>query len=253
MSHSPVSFVRRFGLIAVCGGALALGPFLSACSGSVQAQESSASTSIEARDDSPDPLVDPPAIGAEGGETGVDGGAAVTDIPAADSESVQTDTPSAKPEPGATTPVPAPGGGSIDQEIEPGTPTTMPEVPLTDVANFGGSITAKVDRVEVIEAQARLPGEIAGRALAVSVTVTNESAVPLDLSGATVTLVDAAGTPASSLTAPPSQPFAAVVDPSGASTGVFVFTQSESNPRPLKISVSYAAASPVVLFVGDPS
>lgn len=150
-----------------------------------------------------------------------------------------------------TEPVTPPGGGDINQTVAEGTVVSLPPVDLGQTVDVGNQITASVTGVDRITGQARLPGEIAGPALAVKVTITNGSAQPLPVSDVTVTLQDSAGTPATSLGTDPYAPFQGSVDASQAGQAVYVFSFPAELTMPVTITVNYSASAPVAVFTGN--
>jgi hypothetical protein len=153
--------------------------------------------------------------------------------------------------PAATTEVPAPGGGDINQTVPSVEITTNSPVALTDTADYGNGVTVKLGAIEAITTQAQLPGEIAGPGVKVTVDIVNGSSAAIDLGNVIVDLVDGAGEPAIPMTASPANPFTGSLGAGETATGVYVFTVPASYTNPATITVSYTTEAPVVVFVGD--
>lgn len=163
-----------------------------------------------------------------------------------------TPVPASSPRPtAATTEVPAPGGGDVNETVPSVPQTTAPSRPLTSPADFGGRVTARIVSIKAIDGVAHGPGEIAGPALAVTLQVDNGSARPIDLAGVGVTLTDSAGDPASSLAGDPSSPLTGTVAAGGNAAGTYVFTVGADRRRPITLALSYSTEAPTVVFSGN--
>lgn len=159
-------------------------------------------------------------------------------------------SPSALPAPAATAgPVPTPG--RIDQEVANVEVVTNAPVPFDAAGDFGGNVVSRLVEVKAIDATAQLPGEIAGPAVAVVVEIENQSAETIGLDGVTVTLADANGAPASSVSSVPAQPVSGALAPGEKRSGVYVFTTALDARTAMTISVSYSTGAPTVLFTGS--
>ena len=89
-----------------------------------------------------------------------------------------TDLPDPAP---VSTAGPIAPAGNIDQIVPEVPVTTAPAVALTDTADFGGQVVARIAQVTAVQATATLPGEISGPAVAVTVEITNSSAQAIGL------------------------------------------------------------------------
>lgn len=153
----------------------------------------------------------------------------------------------------ATTPVPPPSTGGIDQTVENLTQPTLAPVPFSQAAEVGPQLTATVTQVESVTAEGRGPGEFSGPALAFHVTLTNGSDQPAALDSVTVNAQDASGQPLSSIEGSPAQPFSGSVPAGESATGIYVFTIPAGFSDPATLSVSTAANAPIAQFVGNAS
>ena len=146
---------------------------------------------------------------------------------------------------------PAPVSGDINQVVPEVTMPTNPPVPLTGTADFGGQITARLSEVTPIDATAKIPGEISGPALQVTVEITNGSADAIGLDSVSVNLATKDGTPASPITTDPAAPLSGVLAPGEKRSGVYVFTVPTDALGDVSVDVLYSAGAPIVLFQGS--
>ena len=167
-------------------------------------------------------------------------------------------TASAEPEPDVTETA-EPGPDATEEPAEegvlpdPGTLPTAPPVALDEVADFGTGVTTRVDSLNGIEAQAQGPGEVSGPGVAIDLTVTNDSAAPVDLALFLVNLTDADGNPGIPMLGDPAEPVEGVLAPGGSVSGTYVFTVDEDARDGIRIEASYSTDAPVVVFAGDVS
>lgn len=125
--------------------------------------------------------------------------------------------------------------------------TTLAPVPVQSKAAFGGGVTAAVTRTRSFTVTGRGPGEVSGPALAVTVEITNGSRRPVSLDAVTVSAAYGAEE-ASASTSPPAKPISGTLAPGRKTTGVYVFARAQGR-GPVKITVSYSAQRPYVVFV----
>lgn len=146
---------------------------------------------------------------------------------------------------------PVPSTGDINQEVPAVELGTNAPVALDGTADFGGDVTATLADVRAVDATARVPGEISGPALAVTVQIQNSSADPIGLDNVTVNLDTRDGSPASAVTTEPAAPLSGVLLPGETRSGVYVFTVPAESRAGVGITVLYSTGSPIVLFQGD--
>lgn len=172
--------------------------------------------------------------------------------------SSQSPTASAEPEPDVTETA-EPGPDAAEEPTDegvvaaPGTLPTAPPVALDEVADFGTGVTTRVDSVDGIEAQAQGPGEVSGPGVAIDLTVTNDSAAPVDLALFLVNLTDADGNPGIPMLGDPTEPVEGLLAPGASVSGTYVFTVDEDARDGIRIEASYSTDAPVVVFAGDVS
>lgn len=129
-------------------------------------------------------------------------------------------------------------------------PTAEP-VPLEAPADFGTDVTATVDSVRAIQAQAQGPGETSGPALVFTVTFTNSSTETVDLGSVTINLAGSDGAPGVQMIGPPASPVSGVIAAGESATGVYVFTLDRDQQDRVRLEVTYSTQAPVVAFEGS--
>lgn len=140
--------------------------------------------------------------------------------------------------------------GNVDQTVAAVEETLAPPVGLTDTADFGGQVSARITSVEAVQGTATLPGEISGPAVRVTIRIDNGSADTIGVDTVTVALADAAGDPASSISAQDATPLNGVVLPGEAASGTYLFTVPTDQRNPVTVTVSYSTAAPTLVFTG---
>jgi hypothetical protein len=159
--------------------------------------------------------------------------------------------PSGVPGTRATTPVPAPGRGNIDQIVPSAATATLPASPLTGSVVVDSGVSVRLDGVTAITAKAQLPGEISGPAIEITVRVLNTSTQSISLNDVVVNATDSTGVPGVQMSASPAAPFPASVAAGQQATGIYVFTLGTAHRDPVSITVSYRPGAPVALFTGN--
>jgi hypothetical protein len=157
-------------------------------------------------------------------------------------------TPSAPP---VSTSGPVPTSGDINQVVPEREIPTNPAVPLDGTADFGDKILARLTDVKAVDATARVPGEISGAALAVTVEIANTSSDPIGLDSVTVNLTGAGDVPAPPVTTDPASPLSGTLMPGEKKSGVYVFTIPADSRSSVGVTVLYSAGAPIVLFQGN--
>lgn len=176
-----------------------------------------------------------------------------TATPASSPTLTASPTPTASPTTAAgepSTPVPPSATGGIDQTVAPRRVETRAPVELDETSTPRAGVAVRLAAVLRVTATAKLPGEVSGPALAVTVSVANTSDGPMRLADVVVNLDDASGAPASAISSPPAR--ALPLDlPAGRTTeGVYVFTVAGRRQGSVTVTVSLAPDQPVLLFRG---
>jgi hypothetical protein len=146
-------------------------------------------------------------------------------------------------------PTPTPTGPTEDATQLPPAAT---EVPLDAPAAAGNGVVATLTGIEAIQGTANGPGNVAGPALRVTVTIDNGTAEAITLAGAAVNMYYGADrTPASPLDDPSQQPFGIdMVQPGASAEAVYVFTVPADQRDLVTVEVGYEAGAPLLLFSG---
>ena len=168
--------------------------------------------------------------------------------------------PDAQPEPASTLPshsgdepVPAPSGGTIDQQIPEPSPAPTVEVAIGETAKVDADVTIKLASVKATQVTAKTPGEITGSAVIVTVVVTNKGDSTASVDSAYLNLVASDGTYGIGTTAGDGKPLAGSLASGASATGSYVFMLPTPRGREVTISVSHAAGAPVAQFEGTVS
>jgi hypothetical protein len=126
----------------------------------------------------------------------------------------------------------------------------QPATPIGTPAADAGGLQFSIDSVEAVDGEASGPGEIGGPALQVTLSVTNTSTAPIDLS---LTLVDlrhgADQVPASPFSLG-TTPFAGALAPGATASGVYVFGVPVERRSQVRIYVNAQPELPAVVFEG---
>lgn len=208
-------------------------------------------------EDSPTPDASPTGAvsGPDGGSTGSDGGgsdgggrtpdpsdASVGDEPTEPPRDIAIDPGQPRPtESPDSAPAPTDGAGV---ELEP----VAPEV-VVDTSR-GAVISLK--RIEAVQGQAAVGGEISGPAIRVTVAVRNEGDRPMDLEYVVVNAYSGKDrTPTAPIMQPGGDPFTGSLDAGASAEGVYLFSLEESARQDVTITVDHRAGEPVVVFEGD--
>lgn len=165
--------------------------------------------------------------------------------PAASADPAAPAETAAAPEP--TSP---PTTGDINEVVEAVPVETLAPTPLVEPVEVQGTARVEIVGVDRVEAEARLPGEIAGPSLAVTVAVANTSGIAIDLTGVTVNLFDAAGTASAPLTSSPNAPLVGELAPGSGAEGVYLFDFGADRSEPITVEVSAVVGTPTAVFVG---
>ena len=145
----------------------------------------------------------------------------------------------------------APTSGDINQVVPNRDLVTNSAVPLDTASDLGGQISARLAEVKAVDAQAKVPGEISGPAVAVTVEISNDSPNAIGLDSVSVDVQGAGGVPTSPITTDPASPLSGVLQPGQKKTGVYVFTMPADARNGASITVLYSADAPVALFAGN--
>lgn len=161
-------------------------------------------------------------------------------------------TAAAAPSPTAT-PSEKESESSESEESEPGKPSgDNRAVGLKAEATSAPGVTARLARIDSVQATASLPGEVGGPALAITVKVKNQTGKKLDLAlGVVNAYYGPERTPAVSVASDGEVPFPASVGDGESAKGVYVF-QIPEEARPVRVELDLGNGADVVVFKGRP-
>lgn len=192
---------------------------------------------------SPEPSVSPelnsspePSVQTSGSPEPVD---TTSQMPTPDSE--ESVPPVYVPSPSAT------GAPAVvpSREIE------TKEVQMEEAADLQG-VAVEVVKLESVEGEATGFGEVAGPAVRVTVTVTNNTSTPVPLDGALVNLYYGADkAPAGEMSGPGADPLSGMVEPGATATGVNVFGVPRDARDKIIVEVFVSVDVPMLQFVGE--
>lgn len=154
---------------------------------------------------------------------------------------------SPSPEPTATWTPPADPGAEG--------PTEAPVLPeqsgtLDERITLSTAMTVAVEGITTTEITPETPGEYAGTAVVVTVSVTNESERAQSIDSAVVTLVTDDGEIGVATTAGPNAPLQGELAAGERAEGTYVFMLDPAQGRAVTIGVNYAAGEPIANFAG---
>ena len=164
--------------------------------------------------------------------------------------------------PAATAATTVPGPTAPPTTGVPPSPTSLVTVPegeievadpidTDEVADFGTGVTAEIVGLEAVDGVAKLPGEISGPALRVTVRLTNGSDAALALARVQVDLNSGADrAPGLALTEPGAAPFVGELAPGDSADGVYVFGVPADRRDQVRVLVLYSVDAPMVVFEG---
>lgn len=132
----------------------------------------------------------------------------------------------------------------------PAIPEMSPDKPGSE-ATQENDIVVTLTKSESVQGEARLPGEIAGPAIRVTITVQNKSAASHNLEYTRVTAYYGADrTPAGVLTSPGGAPLDGTLAAGATATGVYVFGVPTEARNDVTVTVDTAAGVPMAVFTG---
>lgn len=167
----------------------------------------------------------------------------------AGSDSTVAAAPSSTPTPSEK----ASASPSESEDTEPGKPSDGNRaVGLKAEATSAPGVTARLARIDSVQATASLPGEVGGPALAITVKVKNQTGKKLDLAlGVVNAYYGRKRTPAVSVASDGEVPFPASVADGESAKGVYVF-QIPEEARPVRVELDLGNGADVVVFKGRP-
>ncbi len=122
---------------------------------------------------------------------------------------------------------------------------------LEEPVDLGGGVTARVARIESVQGKARVPGEVSGPSLRITIEVTNDSSEPLrTVASGLVAFYGPDARPAIELSAPGVLALRTEIAPGESSRGRYVFRVPVGSRDQVRLDFSYSASVPKVIFAG---
>lgn len=112
-------------------------------------------------------------------------------------------------------------------------------------------VVVTIDKISTTTIEPKTPGEYAGSAVVVTLSVANDSKRAQSVDSAVVSLVTDDGDIGVATTAGPNKPLQGELAAGAKTTGTYVFMLDPTQGRSVKISVNYAAGEPVATFAGQ--
>jgi hypothetical protein len=128
---------------------------------------------------------------------------------------------------------------------------TKDPVPLDESADFGTGLSIELTKIQSVKGEAKMPGEIAGPALKVTLRATNDSKKSVSLD--TVVVAVSYGedrTPAIELS-DGRRPLKGNLKAGDAKNGVYVYNVPTDQRDDVRVEVSYTGEAPTVAFEGS--
>ena len=187
-----------------------------------------------------------------GKEHSASGDPSSTEEPTVRNENTASADPSStKGSPPASTPVPPPTPGSINETVEARPVETKDPVGIEETAMFNQQVMAEITSVkEIDEPLAGMPNEVPEPAVVITVTLTNETSRTIPMDSVVVELLDSTEAPGGRMTGDPYDPLAGTLAAGESASGTYVYTVAKSNRHVISIIVTLTADQPIVLFRG---
>jgi predicted component of type VI protein secretion system len=126
-----------------------------------------------------------------------------------------------------------------------------PPVALDQPADPGDKAVVSLTSITKIDGVGRAIGERSGPALAVAMTIRNDTGAPLDLNFVVVNVYSPSGVPSVELASDPHEKgYSGVLAPGESADATYVFREPAEG-GPVKVTVSHDAAVPAASFQGD--
>lgn len=236
--------LRRAGGLVVAGALTAL---LAACGGS----SSTASTTATSTSTST-----APAGATAAASTAAASAAAASAAPsasgAASGAATTTAAPAASTSPApsiATTPVPAPGGGKVTETVAPSTIATPAPVPIGATAQpvSGAKVAIATKAAKLV---AKVPGDVSGDGVLVTVTITNTGTSALPVGDTVVNLTGADGNPAPMFVGEPAKPITGSLAAGKSTTGTYAFRLTPAQHGKVRVEVRGNPVMGIAVYEG---
>lgn len=128
-------------------------------------------------------------------------------------------------------------------------PTTR--APINKPGNLGNGVVVEVVGVQSVKGTARGPGQIAGPALRVTISVKNSTGKPISMDSTVLNLYyGTAKTPASPLSGPGVKELTGSIRTGSTAAGKYVFGVPKNQRAHIQVEFSYTTDAPTVIFSG---
>jgi hypothetical protein len=165
--------------------------------------------------------------------------------------SVEPTDAAAAPSAEAPTPGPVEGTDPADDVVHVEDYSEAPPVALDQPADPGDKAVVSLTSITKIDGVGRAIGERSGPALAVAMTIRNDTGAPLDLNFVVVNVYSPSGVPSVELASDPHEKgYSGVLAPGESADATYVFREPAEG-GPVKVTVSHDAAVPAASFQGD--
>lgn len=172
--------------------------------------------------------------------------AATTEPAPAPAEESPAGTEPAAPVEGAPAPAPSNEAERATQDRE-----VAPPVEIASEVSAAGGVNVSVTEMLAVEGEAHGIGEIAGPSVRFTLSITNNTEKPIDLSSALATVEAGPDSlPCTELSGPGVAPFPETAAPGQTVTGTFVFLIPVEDRNLVSVYLSYSMDSPVAAFKG---
>lgn len=122
---------------------------------------------------------------------------------------------------------------------------------LAEPITLSTDMVVTIDKITTTTIKPQTPGEYAGSAVVVTISVANDSKRAQSVDSAVVNLVTDDGDIGVATTAGGNEPLSGELAAGSEATGTYVFMLDPTKGRSVKISVNYAAGEPVATFAGQ--
>ncbi len=192
----------------------------------------------------------PSKAAASGGSAGTSSSALPAPKGATNSASSQPAPKDTKARPVPHKTVQPPIAGSVKEQVAAHKVVTLPAVALDHAARLGNGVTVELSQVRAMKASARLPGEVAGPAIAVTVKFVNNSAKAMSLNNVVLNVTGSDKSPGNQMSTAPAKPLSGALAKGKSASGVYVFTLSATHRDPVTVTAFYSTSAPTAAFVG---
>jgi hypothetical protein len=130
-------------------------------------------------------------------------------------------------------------------------PVSRP-APLNASVAMPTGVKVRIAKIEAVQGEARLPGEVAGPSIRFQVMIDNPTAGAIPITPVLVNVDSgAARTPALQLSGPGVVPFSESVAAHSSASAVYVFNVAPADRDDIRILVDYGPGGTVALFAGS--